>query len=54
MNEAHNADTVRHEKDCDCRYCWHNRKAQCDCQPCTWIRNEWGDLRHIDGLVPHE
>lgn len=34
-----------HTAGCGCVYCEHNRDVRCVCQPCVWIRVEFGEIR---------
>ena len=44
-------ESAKHPANCECLYCQHNHERQCDCDPCVYIRRNWGDLRHIDGTI---
>jgi hypothetical protein len=33
-------------RSCPCIYCSHNAEHRCGCQPCTWIRQQFGEDFH--------
>lgn len=40
--------TVAEETGCPCKFCEHNRTSRCECQPCSWIRDQWTEKAMTD------